>query len=66
MRAFRDLTAPQKWLAPLIISLAVVNQAARVYGGRAMIGHTITQTHRGLRKFSAEDGIFTLRVALPM
>lgn len=28
--------------------------------------HTISQTYRGLCEFRAEDGIFTLRVALPM
>ena len=28
--------------------------------------HTISQTYRGLCEFKAEDGIFTLRVALPM
>lgn len=42
---FRDLTAPQKWLVPLlIISLAVVNQAVRVYGGCAMVGRLLPLT----------------------
>ncbi|MDE6108300.1 MAG: GHKL domain-containing protein, partial [Oscillospiraceae bacterium] len=34
------------------------------YGCRSI--HTIARTHRGLCEFKAENGIFTLRVALPM
>ncbi len=39
-------------------------QANHGHGCRSI--HTIAQAHRGLCEFKAENGIFTLRVALPM
>ena len=39
-------------------------QAHHGYGCLSI--RTITQLHRGLCEFRAEDGIFTLRVALPL
>ena len=43
--------------------LPAADQPNHGHGCRSI--HTITQTHQGLCEFSADNGIFTLRVALP-
>lgn len=44
--------------------LPISNQPGHGYGCRSM--HTIAERHRGICAFEAKQGIFTLRVALPM
>ena len=46
------------------VELAAAAQQNHGQGCRSI--QTITQAHQGLCDFSAEGGIFTLRVALPM
>ena len=43
--------------------LPAADQPSHGHGCRSI--HTITQTHQGMCEFSADNGIFTLRVALP-